>query len=732
MKSSISRRDFLKGTLATAGLTIAASITPFGYNLLDAAEVKKGAFTPNVWLEITPDNLVTVTIPNSEMGQGVRTALSMMVADELEAEWSQIRVKQAPAADAFKNPFIYKSQITVGSASVRGFYEPMRKAGAAGRMMLVKAAAQKWKVPESECEAAKGVVTHKKSGRKLAYGKLCQAASQVPMPKDPTLKQESQFRYIGKSVPRLDIPEKVAGTGVFGIDVSVPGMLYGSMARPPAYGAKPASFDQKAAEAVKGVKAVIPTPFGIAVCAESLNAAWKGRDALKVKWEKGALPDMNNVSIEKQFMEDLEKKGAIAGNTGDVKKALGDASKKFEATYFVPYVAHTTMEPMNCTAYVQKDRCDVWAPTQGQTDAQGVASQVSGLPPDKVYINTTLMGCGLGRRAAPDFVVEAVIASKVSGKPVKMVWTREEDIKNDFYRAATCQKIEAGFDSQGKLTAWSHKVVTPSLFKAIDPKAIINGVDFMSLWGLADFPGSPDNNRIMYEIPNLYIEYVMSDLPIPVAPWRSVQNGPNAFVTECFMDELAHAAGKDPLEFRLQLLKNTKRPRRVLETVAEKAGWGKPLPKGKGRGIAQHTSFGTSVAQVAEISVNEANGAVKVDRVIVAVDCGQTIDPGNIVAQIEGAVIMAVSTALKEEVEFANGGPKSANFDDYKIIKMSEIPEIEVHIVKSNDSIGGIGEPGVPPAAPAVANAFFNATGVRIRRLPLDPKTVREALKKRI
>jgi isoquinoline 1-oxidoreductase beta subunit len=731
MKSSISRRDFLKGTLATAGLTIAASVTPFGYTILNAAEAKKGAFTPNVWLEVTPDNLVTITIPNSEMGQGIRTALSMMVADELEAEWGQIRVRQAPAADAFKNPFIYKSQLTVGSASVRGFYEPMRKAGAAGRMMLVKAAAKTWKVPEKECEANNGMVTHKKSGRRLAYGKLCKAASQIPVPKDLVLKQESQFKYIGKSMPRLDIPEKVAGTGVFGLDVQVPDMLYGVMARPPAYGAKPVSYDQKAAEGVKGVKTVVPTPFGIAVCAESLSAGWKGRDALKVKWEKGSHPDLNNASAEKQFMEDINKQGAVAANTGDARKALGEASKKYAATYFVPYVAHTTMEPMNCTAFVQKDRCDVWVPTQGQTDAQGVASQVSGIPPEKVHIHTTLLGGGFGRRAAPDFVVEAVIASKASGKPVKMVWTREEDIKNDFYRAATCQRIEAGFDNQGRLTAWSHKVVAPSLLKTINPKAIINGVDFMTLWGLADFPGSPDNNRIMYEIPNLYIEYLMSDLPIPVAPWRSVQNGPNAYVIECFVDELAHEAGKDPLEFRLQLLKNTMRPRRALETVAEKAGWGKPLPKGKGRGIAQHTSFGSSIAQVAEISVNEGSGAVKVDRVVVAVDCGQVINPDTIAAQIEGAVIMGISTALKEQVKFANGGPQSANFDDYKIIRMSEVPEIEVHIVKSKDAMGGIGEPGVPSAAPAVANAFFNATGVRVRRLPLDPETVREAMKKK-
>jgi isoquinoline 1-oxidoreductase beta subunit len=730
MKSSISRRDFLKGSLAAAGLTIAASVTPFGYRLLSAAEVEKGAFKPNVWFEITPNNLVTVTVPASEMGQGVLTSLPMIVADELEADWSQIRVKQAPAADAFKNP-VLGDQLTVASSSVRGYYEPLRKAGAAGRMMLVKTAAQTWKVPEGECEASKGVVRHKKSGRKLTYGKLCKKAAALPIPQEPVLKKESEFRLIGKPMPRLDIPEKVAGTAVFGLDVNVPDMLYAVIARPPAYGAKPVSFDQKAAEAIKGVRNVIPTPHGIAVCADSLGAALKGKDALRVQWDKGSHPDMDNNSIEKIFMEELDKPGAVARKDGDTKKALGEANKKVAATYFVSYVAHTTMEPMNCTAHVQKDQCDLWVPTQGQLVAKFVASQVSGLPPDKVNVHTTFLGCGMGRRATPDFIVEAVIASKVAGKPVKLFWSREEDIKYDFYRAATCQRIEAGLNGQNQLTAWSHKVVAPSILKGIDPKAIINGVDFMSLWGLADFPGSPHNNNIMYEIPNLYIEFLINDLPIPVAPWRSVQNGPNAFVIECFIDELAHAAGKNPLEFRLQLLKNNMRVRRVLETAAQKAGWGKPLPKGQGRGIAQHSCFGTYVAQVADISVNESNGKIKVNKVVAAVDCGPVINPDTIKAQIEGGIIASLSTTLKEKVVFSNGGVKSSNFDDYKIFKMSEVPEIEVHIVKSTEKMGGIGELGVPPAAPAVANAFFNATGVRIRRLPLDPETVREAIKKR-
>jgi isoquinoline 1-oxidoreductase subunit beta len=728
MNPSMSRRAFMKGSLTATGLTLAVSITPLGYRLLNASEAEN--FAPNAWFQITPDNEVTISIPNSEMGQGVRTALSMIVADELEADWSQIRVQQAPAADPFKNP-IFNSQITVGSASVRGFYEPLRKAGAAGRIMLVKAAAETWKTPEEECEALKGAVRHKKSGRTLTYGKLCRKAASVEVPKDPPLKNENAFRFMGKPMARLDIPEKVAGAAVFGLDVSVPDMLYAVLARPPAYGAKPVSYDQRAAEEIKGVRKIVSTPNGIAVCAESLDAAWKGRDALQVKWDAGTHPGLNSDSIEKHFMEGLDKPGAVAENKGDVKKALREASKKVEAVYFLPFVAHATMEPMNCTAHVQADRCDVWGPTQAQTLSQVTASRLSGVPPEKVYIHTTLLGCGLGRRSRPDFVIDAVAASKAIGKPVKVVWSREEDIKYDSFRAATCQRIEAGLDSQGRLTGWSHKVACASILKFTNPAGIKDGIDMYSLFGIVDYPDSHVHSHTPYEIPNFYVEQVLSDLPIPACPWRSVQNAPNAFVMESFMDELAHAAGKDPLEFRLSLLGNNMRVRRVLETVAEKAGWGKPVQKGKGRGIAQHSCFGAFVAQVADISVNEKEGTIKVDRIVAAVDCGPVVNPDPLVAQIEGGILMGLSTALKEQIEFANGGVKSANFNDYSLIKMSETPEIEVHMIKSREKIGGIGEVGVPPAAPAVANAFFNTTGVRIRRLPLNPETVRQALSKK-
>jgi len=726
MNKPISRRSFLKIT----GLTIAVSATPFGYSVINASAQKEGSFKPSVWFEITPDNKITVTLGISEMGQGSSTGLPIIIADELEAEWKQVRIKQGPASPAFKNP-VFDDQITVGSASVRGFYEPLRKAGASGRAMLIKAAAQTWKVPEEECTASKGTVKHKKSDRSLTYGQLCLKAAKLEIPKNPPLKKESEFRYIGKPMPRLDIPEKVAGKAIFGLDVNVPDMLYAVIVRPSAYGAKPISYDQKAAEGVKGVRATFPTPQGIFVCAESLDAAWKGRDALKVKWDQGTHPDMNTDSIEKHFMEGLDKPGAIAKNVGDVKKALSGASKKVEAIYFVPFVAHATMEPMNCTAHVQKDRCDIWAPTQAQILGQIFASQISGLPMDKIDIHTTFLGCGLGRRGSfPDFIIEPVIASKAVGKPVKVVWSREEDIKYDFYRAATCQRIEAGLDAQGRLIAWSHKVACSSILKFLNPEWIKDGIDSFSLWGIFDFPDSPGLSHTVYEFPNFYVEQYLSDLPIPVCPWRSVQNAPNAFVMECFMDEMAHAAGKDPVEFRMHLLSNNMRARRVLQTAAEKAGWGKPIPKGKGRGIAEHSCFGSYVAQVADVSVNEKDGSVKVDRIVAAIDCGPAVNPNSVVAQVEGSVVEGLSTTLKEQVEFANGGVKSANFHDYKIIRMSEIPPIEVHIVKSNEKIGGVGEPGVTPTAPAVANAFFNATGVRIRRIPLTPKIVMDALKK--
>jgi isoquinoline 1-oxidoreductase beta subunit len=590
----MTRREFLRGSLAATGLTIAVSVTPLGYRLLNASE-KKDELTDLdsiAWFKITPDNMVNVFIGSSEMGQGTHTSLAMIIADELEADWSRVKVRQGGARKEFTNPVMHE-QITVASSAVRAFYQPLREMGAAAREVLVKAAASTLNVPENECQAFNGSVKHTRSGRSLTYGELCQKAAKLKLPKHPQLKKESEFRYMGKFMLRVDIPPKVSGEAVYGLDVNFPDLHYAVLARPPAYGAKQLSSDEKAALAVKGVKKVVPTPHGPAVCAESLDAAWKGRDALNVKWDKGSHPDMDNDYIEKSFMAALDKPGSTAAKKGDAKKALGGAKKKVAATYFMPYVAHATMEPMNCTAHVRKDGCDIWAPTQIQTVPHMIiAPEITGLPPEKIKLHTTYMGCGLGRRGNPDFVVEALIVGKALGKPVKVIWTREEDIKYDLFRSAMSHSIEAGLDNEGRLIGWSHKVVAGSISKPINPAFIKDGVDPMSLWGLTDFPNSPAyNSEISYDVPNFHVEFLLSDLPIPVAPWRSIQNAPNAFVIESFIDELADAAGKNPLEFRLQALKNNKRARRVLEAVAEKADWGKPLPKGQGRGIAQCRCF---------------------------------------------------------------------------------------------------------------------------------------------
>jgi isoquinoline 1-oxidoreductase beta subunit len=723
MKKAVSRRDFLKSAV---GLTVAVSVNSLGFKLLGAAELKGGNFQPNAWFVLAPDNSVTVYVPNSEMGQGVRTAFSMLVADELEADWSNIRAEYPPVTKDYNSP-LWGIQLTAGSSSVRGYYDVLRKAGAAGRMMLISAAAQTWKVPEGECEARKGMVLHKRSGRKLTYGKLSLKAAQLPVPKEPVLKKESEFNLMGKAMPRLDVPDKVAGTAIYGLDFSVPDMLYAATAKPAVYGAKPVSSDQEAAGKVKGVQKVVPGPNGITVFAETMYAALKGREALHAKWDEGTAPSLDTESVEKHFLEGLDKPGGVAINKGDAKKAVADAQTKFSATYWVPMVAHTLMEPINCTAHVQADRCDIWAPTQGQSIAQMVASQVSGLPADKVFIHTTYIGCGLGRRATPDFVAEAVIASKIAGKPVKIVWSREDEIKYDQFRAPAMHRIEAGLDAEGKVTGWYHKLACGSIGKDMGPDAVKNGVDEFSLWGIKG--GGPFMCDTAYDIPNFYVEQYLSDLPIPVSPWRSVQNAPNAFGMECFMDELALKAGKDPIEFRMQFFGNNPRARRVLQTVAEKAGWGQALPKGKGRGIAFHYCFGTFVAQVADVSVNENDGTFKVDRIVAAVDCGPVVNPDPLIAQMEGGIVMGLSTVMKERVEFAKGGVKSSNFDNYKLLTMRDVPKIEVNIIKSSDPIGGIGEPPVPPVAPAVANAIFRATGARVRRIPITPQVLKEAMK---
>lgn len=714
MSSSMTRREFLK----IAGFTLAIAITPSGYHILSAKEAEDAAakgFSPSVWLRIMPDDTVVVIVNKSEMGQGIYTSMPMIVADELEADWKKVKFEVAPAADGYKDP-VWGSQATGGSSSIRHMYEPLRKAGAAAREMLVAAAAGTWKVPAKECEAVQGKVKHTLSSRTLSYGKLCKAASVIPVPKEPRLKKDSELRFIGKTMPRLDIIEKTDGSAIFGLDVTVPDMLVAVVQRPPVFGSAVKVVHGSATAAqIKGVREVVRIDRGVAVCAETFDAALKGRAAIHIVWEKGTDEALSTESLVRDFQGQLGKDGIMARKDGDPQKAYTAAFAKIEAAYSLPYLSHATMEPMNCTAFVQKDRCDIWAPTQNQTGTLATAQKITGLKPEQIHVHTTYLGGGFGRRFEQDFVEEAVQISKAVNKPVKVIWSREDDFHHDYFRPATLSRIQGALDEKGKLTAWAHKIVCPSIFARVFPGMMKSGIDNAAVEGLSNME---------YDVPNISVEYVRIDTPVPVGFWRSVGSSHNAFTVESFIDEMAHLAKKDPLKFRLDLLSKHPRAKKVLQVAAKKAGWGKPLKKGMGRGIAYHLSFDSYVAQVADISVNKKDGTIKVHKVVCAVDCGSVVNPDTVKAQMMGGIVMGLSAALKEKIEFAEGGVKTENFDAYPILTMSETPEIEVHIVKSNGKLGGIGEPGVPPAAPAIANALFNGAGVRIRTLPLNPETV--------
>ena len=719
MKSELTRREFLK--VSGTGLAIAVAATSTGIRLLSAADLAEAgvSFKPSVWLEVRPDETVVVTVSKSEMGQGIYTSLPMIVADELDADWKRVELAVAPAADAYKDP-VWGSQSTGGSSSIRHMYGPLRKAGAAAREMLATAAARKWKVPVSECVAELGTIRHGKSKKALSYGKLTQAAAGLPVPQEPGLKKASQFRYIGTDIPRLDMHDKVNGTAKFGIDSFVTGMLYAAVSRPTALGAALGSANKDAALAIPGVKAVVPVNGSLAVCAVTPEAAWKGRDALKAAWSAGASPGMSNATLEQDFTARLDEQGIVAKNEGDASAAIDKAATKLEGVYVLPYLSHATMEPMNCTADVRADRCEIWVPTQNQTGTLAAAGKITGLKPEQITVHTTYLGGGFGRRFERDFVEEAVTISKALSKPVKLIWKREEDMQNDFYRPMNATRMRASVAADGTVSAWSHTIVCPSIFARVFPGSMKNGIDNAAVEGVADME---------YEIPNLHVEYVRHDTAVPIGFWRSVGSSHNAFTVESFIDELAHAAGKDPLAFRLSMLKKHARAAKVLEVAAEKAGWGKPLPAGRARGIAYSLSFGTYVAEVAEVSVDKQSGVITVHKVTCAVDCGSVVNPAIVKDQMMGGIMMGLSSGLKEKIEIADGGIRSANFGDYELLRMSAAPEVDVHIVVSNEALGGIGEPGVPPLAPAVANALFAATGARIRTLPMNPAAVKAALK---
>ena len=717
MKDGLNRREFLKRT----GLTVAVVATPAGLSVLSLRAQSGGAFQgfhPAAWFTLKPDGRVTVFVAKSEMGQGIHTALPMILADELEADWTQVDIEHAPVTPEYADP-VQGSQVTYGSTSIRHLYEPLRKAGAAGRQMLVEAAAQKWNVSANECQASQGQVHHRGSGRSLSYGALAEAASALPVPDNPPLKEKEEFRLIGRAVARLDVPDKVNGRARFGIDSFVEGMLYGALARPPSYGARPASYDEQAARAVSGVRHVVEIDRGISVCADTLEAAWKGREALDVQWTEGTHPQLSNETQDALLTESLNQPGFPARNDPQVEQELAQtANQRVQAQYLLPYLSHATMEPMNCTAHVRSDGCDIWAPTQGQTWAQQKAAQITGLEPQQIQVHTSFLGGGFGRRAMTDFVEEAVSISKSTGTPVKLIWSREEDIQHDSYRPANSCRIEGTLNAQGRVTAWSHRVAVPPLMQRRDPNA--SPLDPPAVAGLLD---------LAYDVPNVRVEYHRIETPVAVTYWRSVGDSHNGFTVESFMDELAHASGQDPVEFRLRHLKHDPRGHRVLEAVAERAGWGQPLAgPAQGRGVACYPSHGSYIGQVAEVSVDPGTGVIRVHRIICAVDCGPVVNPDIVTAQMEGAATMGLSAALMERVQLGGGGTRSTNFFDYPILRMSQAPQVEVEIVESDAPLGGAGETALPPVAPAVANAVFAATGARLRQLPLTPERVLEGL----
>lgn len=723
-KPELGRRSFLKATLIAGGTLV------FGLHLptttraaekLGLAAAHGPDFQPNAFVKISPHGQVTVVVGQAEMGQGVLTSLPMIVADELELDWKDVTFEHGPPGKEFINPAI-GGQITGGSASIRGLFDPLRKAAASAREMLIAAAAQQWNVPAEQCRARNGEVFHPTSRRTAKYGTLLEAAAKIAPPAEPKLKDPKDFKFIGKSVKRLDTPEKVNGTGIFGIDVRVPGMLTATILRSPVIGGKIQSVDDAAAKAIKGVRNVVRMDAGVAVVADNYWAAKKGRDALKIVWNEGAMAAVSTDSLYRAYADSAEKaKGIEAKKFGDVAAGKAKAAKTIEAVYWAPFLAHATMEPMNATADVKADSCEVWSGIQAQMVVQGQIAKMLNLPPEKVKVNTTLLGGGFGRRLG-EYVLDAVFLSKNVGKPVKVVWTREDDMQNDFYRPAAYNKMSAGLDAAGKPVFWNHRIVSPSIMATLGP----------GIFGFAppadrlDDTASEGAHTLPYDMQNLYVDWVRPEPGVPVGFWRSVGSSHTAFSTECFLDELAFAAKKDPLEFRLSLLAKHPRHAGVLKLAAEKAGWAKPAPKGIFRGIAVHESFSSYVAQVAEISIGK-DGIPKVHRVVCAIDCGQVVNPDTVAAQMESCIIFGLTAALYGEITIKNGRVEQRNFYDYKMLRMNETPKIETYIMPSTEKHGGVGEPGTPPIAPALVNAIFAATGKRVRSLPIRPEELKQA-----
>jgi len=710
--NSTSRRGFLKSTMLVSGGLVVAFCLPAGVRRAFAQETKFAVIPPNAFVQIAPDNSVTILLKHSEMGQGVWTSLPMVLAEELDCDWSRVRAEHAPAAPAYAHT-AFGMQMTGGSTSTWESFDQLRQAGAMARVLLIQAAAAKWNKPATDCRSENGFVVC--GEQKISYGELADAAARLPTPGDVKLKDAKDFRLIGKPTRRLDSAAKVSGKAEFGIDVKRPDMLVAVVARAPVFGATLKSFDAAKAKAVPGVVDVVQVPSGVAVLAKHFWAAKQGREALVLDWNPGPGAALSTETLRTDYRKLAQTAGAVAKTAGDVDAALKGA-KVIEAEYEVPFLAHAPMEPLNCTVEIGKDGCDIYTGTQFQTMDQKTAAAILGLKPQQVRIHTTFLGGGFGRRATPtsDFVAEAVQVAKASGKTVKVVWTREDDIHGGYYRPMWVSRLRASLGKDGKPSCWAHTIVGQSIIEGTPfaPMMLKDGVDATSVEGAADAPylGGIATHRVDLHSPQS---------PIPVLWWRSVGHSHTGFVVESFVDELAHAAKKDPLEYRRALLPADSRERRALDLAAAKFGWGKPLPKGHAAGLAVHASFGSYVAQIAEVSVDAKSKAIKVHRVVCAIDCGPVVNPLTVEAQMQSGIVYGLSAALHSEITFKDGKVQQNNFNDYPVLRLNEMPNVEVHIVPTTDKMGGVGEPGVPPIAPAVANAVFAASGQRLRQLPL-------------
>jgi isoquinoline 1-oxidoreductase beta subunit len=711
---ALSRRGFLQAAAVGGGFILSLSIP---LTIAGAGGASAEAFAPNAFIRIQKDRPILLTMPYVEMGQGTYTSIPMLIAEELEVDLKQVQLEHAPPDNnLYANP-VYGVQMTGGSTTIRGAWEPMRRAGATARMMLISAASARWSVEPDTCQAQNGEVIHAATGRRLTYGELAADAAKMPVPENVALKKPEDFKLIGTPAKRLDLAGKVNGTAMFGIDARPAGVKIATLAQSPVFGGKVKSVDDTAAKAVNGVRQIVKLDDCVAVVADHMGAAKKGLEALTIEWDDGPNAGLTTEAIAADLEQATLKPRAVAQNIGDVESAMAGAATKVEATYQVPFLAHAALEPMNCTVHVRKDACEIWVGNQAIIRAQAFAAEAAGMPPEQVVIHNHLIGGGFGRRLEADGVARAVEIAKHVDGPVKVVWTREEDIQHDMYRPMFVDRLSAALDATGAPVAWNNRFAGSSVVARYFPPAFRDGLDPDTTEGAIN---------LVYDLPNFHVEYVQVEPPgIPTAFWRSVGPSHNVFVTESFMDELAAAAKQDPVAYRLALLGKSPRAQAVLQLAAEKSGWGEKLPPRVGRGVAVQDVFGTFMAQVAEVEVSD-DGEVRVRRVVCAVDCGIAVNPDTIQAQIQSAVIFGITAALHGEVTLKNGRVEQTNFDTYEMLRINEAPAIDVHIVKSTEAPGGMGEPGTSAIVPAVANAVFAATGKRLRKMPIDGDAIRQ------